>query len=315
MTVAEAIDSFLFHCRFERNLSPKTLKAYAVDLRQFLTYTAELAGTTEIRRVGKELLRDYIRTLFDGLAEKSVKRKVATLKAMFHHLEREDAITINPFRKMEVRIKEKRRLPRAVPFSDVHQLFQHVYKLKESATDCDSNDFRLLVRDIAVLEALFATGARVSELCSLRACDVDLGKGCIRIVGKGNRERMLQICHPEALEAIREYQRSSGDHGEYFFRNTKGGRLSEQAVRALLRKYADRLGWVRRITPHMLRHSVATLLLEEGVDIRYIQRLLGHSSITTTQIYTHIYDEHQHQVLLDHHPRRRFLTTSGMPQI
>lgn len=307
MTVAEAIQSFLFHCQYEKNLSPKTLKAYSIDLRQFRERLEGTNGAAEIAAVDKAALRDYIQSLFSGNAEKTIKRKVATLKAFFHHLEREDAIAVNPFRKMDVRIKETRRLPRTVGLADLNRLFKHLYDRKRSLEDRESPAYRRLVRDIAVLELLFATGARVSEVCSLKADDMDLRRGDVRILGKGGRERIIQLCEKETVAVIKEHLSFclSDEWGSPLFQSRAGGNLSAQSVRAMLKRYAAEVGLELKLTPHVLRHSVATLLLEEGVDIRYIQQLLGHRSISTTQIYTEVRATQQRQVLSSKHPRRR----------
>jgi integrase/recombinase XerD len=313
MTLQEAVSQFLFHCQYEKNLSPKTLKAYSIDLRQFRTFLETELGVTELDKVDKVVLRAYIKSLFGGLAEKSVKRKVATLKALFHHLEREDEIPVNPFRKIDVRIKEKKRLPRTIPFADLEKLFRHLYKMKEQHRDRESQGYRVLVRDIAVLEFLFATGARVAEVCNLGTEDVDLRKGQARILGKGGRERILSFWVEEVHEILKEYfslSREPKDGNGHFFRNRRGNRLSEQSVRIALRKRASSAGLQLTLTPHMLRHSLATLLLEEGVDIRYIQHLLGHSSIATTQIYTEVRDGGQRRVMASKHPRKRI---RGLP--
>lgn len=313
MTIPEAIDQFLFHCQYEKNLSPKTLKAYAIDLRQFTELLAGQLGITALPAVDKTALRAYIKSLFNGLAEKSVKRKVATLKALFNFLEREDVIAVNPFRKMEVRIKETRRLPRTVDAGDLKLLFNHLYRLKETCEKRRPALLKPLLRDIAVIEALFGTGARVSEICNLATGDVDLRGKQIRILGKGARERVLQ-CDKETLQALHAYRAAweeDLDATGAFFRNRLGHRLSEQSVRTMLRKHAKRAGLPRDLTPHMLRHSLATLLLEEGVDIRYIQHLLGHTSITTTQIYTEVHKGHQVKLIAERHPRRRMGVTSA----
>jgi integrase/recombinase XerD len=313
MTIQEAIAQFLFHCQYEKNLSPKTLKAYSIDLRQFTELLAGDLGITALPAVDKTALRAYIKSLFGGLKEKSVKRKVATLKALFNFLEREDVIAVNPFRKMEVRIKETRRLPRTVDSGDLKTLFRHLYTLKDEYELRRPRLVKPLVRDIAVLEVLFGTGARVSEICNLVLPDVDLRGKQIRILGKGARERVL-VCDKESLLALRVYRDLWGeelDDAGAFFRNRQGNRLSEQSVRAMLRKHAKGAGLHRDITPHMLRHSLATLLLEEGVDIRYIQHLLGHTSITTTQIYTEVHRGHQVRLIAEKHPRRRFRLASG----
>src|SRR3954470_15822218 len=308
MELQEAVSQFLFHCRYEKNLSPKTLKAYSIDLRQFREYLADHLEIATLPAVDKTALRAYIKSLFGPLKEKSVKRKVATLKALFHFLEREDAIAVNPFRKMEVRIKETHRLPRTIPLPALQRLFKHLYRLKQDHPDPTSYAYKALVRDIAVLEILFATGARVAEVCHLKDEDVDLRRGRVRILGKGGRERILQLCDEEALTSLKDYRTlwepETVDNG-YFFHNRLKGRLSEQSVRTMLRRSAAGAGVGGKVTPHMLRHSVATLLLEEGVDIRYIQTMLGHTSITTTQIYTEVRDGHQRRMLAARHPRRK----------
>jgi integrase/recombinase XerD len=313
MELQEAVSQFLFHCQYEKNLSPKTLKAYSIDLRQFREYLAEHLEIATLPAVDKVALRAYIKSLFGPLKEKSIKRKVATLKALFHFLEREDTIAVNPFRKMEVRIKETRRLPRTIPLHDLKRLFKHIYSLKQGHPDRESYAYRALVRDIAVLETLFSTGARVAEVCNLRDDDVDLRRGRVRILGKGGRERMLQLYDEEVLGAMRDYRALWVEEvagSSHFFHNRLGRRLTEQSVRARLKQYAAGAEMGQRVTPHMLRHSVATLLLEEGVDIRYIQTLLGHTSITTTQIYTEVRDANQRRVLATRHPRRK-LRASG----
>jgi len=308
MELQEAVSQFLFHCRYEKNLSPKTLKAYSIDLRQFTEYLATHLELTTLPAVDKTALRAYIKSLFGPLKEKSIKRKVATLKALFHFLEREDTIAVNPFRKMDVRIKETRRLPRTIPLPDLKRLFKHLYRLKADHPDRESYAYKALVRDIAVLEILFATGARVAEVCHLKDEDVDLRRGRVKILGKGGRERMLQLCDEGALEAVKDYRalwKEEVEGNVFFFHNRMGGRLSEQSVRTGLGQHATGAGMEGRVTPHMLRHSVATLLLEEGVDIRYIQQLLGHSSIVTTQIYTEVHVAQQRRILMAKHPRRR----------
>lgn len=305
MTLAEAIAQFLFHCRYEKNLNPKTLKAYATDLRQMDEFLASGRDIDSVVLVDKAELRGYIRHLHASLAARSLKRKVATMKSLFHFLEREDAIPVSPFRKMDVRIREARRLPRTIPLDQLNRLFQHVHETRDAARE-GGYRHAILVRDLAVLEALFATGARVAEVCSLRLEDVDLGRGRIRIFGKGARERIVQLCHPQAIAALREYRKQASAHvSAWFFSNRSGRRLSEQSVRTMLRRHAVAAGLHLHVTPHMLRHSVATLLHEEGVDIRYIQHLLGHRSIATTQIYTEVGEGSQRRMLLRHHPRRR----------
>lgn len=306
MTVAEAIESFLFHCRYEKNLSPRTLNAYEGDLRQFAAAVSpDAAG--DVAQLGKTELRAYIQQLFEPYREKTVKRKVATLKAFFGYLERDGTIEFTPFRKMEVRIKETRRVPRTIPLPEVERLFQYLYARRSAGPQTGVEAF-VRVRDAAVLEAIFATGARVSEICHLALDDVDLDDGWVRIMGKGGRERVVQLCDPAILAALGAYRDVRGAVAPtepWFFLNRYGRRLSEQSVRVLLQRHASSAGVEVPVRPHLLRHSVATLLLEEGVDIRHIQHLLGHSSIATTQIYTHVNARNQREVLAVKHPRRR----------
>lgn len=313
MTVTEATESFLFHCRYEKNLSPHTLRAYAIDLRQFGASLAARPASTVVEALGKAEIRDYIRGLFNRFAAKTVKRKVATLKALFNYLEREDVISVTPFRRLDVRIKEPRRLPRIVSLLDLTALLRHLYASKEQSTDRESEEYRLAVRDIATLEVMFATGARVSEVCGLVCGAVNLQLGRLQIYGKGGRERTLSLGNGETLHAVREYHelcRAGAGAGEPFLQSRIGRALSPQSVRAMLRRRGAAAGLTAVVTPHMIRHSVATMLLEAGVDIRNIQQLLGHSSILTTQLYTQVDDTAQRRILADKHPRRliRFAT-------
>ena len=307
MTAAQAVSTFLSHCRYEKNLSPRTLKAYSIDLRQFTEHLAQRLGITTIAAIDKAALRDYIQSLFGPRAPKTIKRKVATIRALFNFLEREDVLPVNPLRKMDIRIREGRRLPRTIPLNDLKCLFHYVYALREKPRRRNDAAYKTLVRDIAALELLFATGARVSEVCQLRLDDIDLQVGWVRILGKGSRERIIHLCDTATLAALSEHRHLclDGDETGAFFRSPSGRPVSDQAIRSMLRKRAVAAGLTLHITPHMLRHSLATLLLEEGVDIRYIQRLLGHSSISTTQIYTEVHDAHQQLILSTKHPLRR----------
>ena len=161
-----------------------------------------------------------------------------------------------------------------------------------------------------MLELLFASGVRISELCNLKLNDVDTKSGIIRVNGKGSRERCIQITNLSVIKALENYQKvfsSEINNAEYYFINSRTNRLSEQSVRLMINKYASAINSEIHITPHMFRHTLATLLLEEDVDIRYIQELLGHSSITTTQIYTHVSLSAQKKILSQKHPRNKIM--------
>jgi integrase/recombinase XerD len=312
--VEKSVEGFVFHCTYEKNLSSKTLKAYDIDLRQFTTFLTLHHPVIRIDQIDKNILREYIKVVSQGNKPKTIKRKLATLKAFFNHLEFDDTILVNPFRKIKIRIKEGKSLPRTIPRRDIAGLFQSVYALKQKSGNIQCHAAHTLTRDVAVLELLFSAGVRVAELCSLRADNVDLQRGSVRIMGKGTRERMIPLCGNEIVQALAEYaklyQAEIGKTG-WFFINRDGRRFSEQSVRLMIRKYVRMTEIPDRITPHMFRHSVATQLLENGVDIRYIQTFLGHSSITTTQIYAQVTEEFQRVAIEARHPRRGMVVNGG----
>jgi integrase/recombinase XerD len=303
---------FLFHCRVEKNLSSHTLKAYKLDLRQFDAYLSGKRKTMGIKEIDKHILRDYLRELEENNKIKTVKRKIATLKALFNYLEFDDIIGVNPFRKMRIKIKEPLQLPGVMTLDEIKTLFQAIYKVKNEYEDCEGYSYRSIVRDIVALELLFATGIRVSELCTLTKVNVNMEQRYIQVNGKGSRERVVQLCSPEIITIMEEYLRlfhPTGANFLYFFINRLGKRLSEQSVRFMIKKYVKLAGIDKPVTPHTFRHTFATLLLEGEVDIRYIQQLLGHSAITTTQIYTHITRRKQEEILTSRHPRCSFKLT------
>lgn len=294
------------HCRVEKNLSAHTLKAYELDLNQFIRFISVNGKAFDIRKIDKQKLREYLQRLQETGKVKTVKRKVATLKALFNYLEFEDKIAVSPFRKMRIKIKEPLVLPGVLTLEEVKELFQTVYRAKQQCEDRGTYTYKSIVRDIAVLELLFATGIRVSELCFLKKEHVNLDEKYIQVNGKGSRERLIQVCSPEIIAILEEYLElfhSSGNRFSHFFINRLGHRLSPQSVRFMIKKYAQLSNIKKPITPHMFRHTFATLLLEEGVDLRYIQQLLGHSTITTTQIYTHVSNPKQQEILATRHPR------------
>lgn len=303
------VDGFLFHCRIEKNLSAHTLKAYTLDLKQFSEYILALAEPVEIKKIDKQVLREYLQWLMEKNKVKTVKRKIATLKALYNYLEYEDIIPANPFRKMRIKIKEPLHLPGVMTLEEIKKLFREVYRVKQTYENNSTYTYKSIVRDIVVMELLFATGIRVSELCNLAKDHVSIGQKYIQVNGKGSRERIVQLCSVEVVDVLREYIdlfHPSGKDFRFFFVNRLGKRLSEQSVRFMIKKYARKSNIEKQVTPHMFRHTFATLLLEEDVDIRYIQQLLGHSTITTTQIYTHISRHKQKEILTTRHPRGRF---------
>ena len=291
------IPEFIEYCEFRKNLNGKTIKAYSTDLRQMSKY---------IKSLDKTSICSYISYLHKTYKPKTCRRKIATLKAFVHYLLIEDIIDINPFDKIETAFREPILLPKTIPLNIMKNMLAIAYdNYRNSSTEYSQKSS---LREIAVMEMLFATGARVSEICSLTPNAVDLPNHTIKIFGKGSKERIIQIENADVLKILAKYyaafEKDIQNCG-WFFVNKLHKRLSEQSVRELVNKYAALAESSIPITPHMFRHSFATLLLEEDVDIRYIQKLLGHSSITTTQVYTHVSLTKQKEILSVKHPRNK----------
>jgi integrase/recombinase XerD len=294
----EAATAFIRHCQTVRKLSPHTVRAYELDLARFSQFLGKRAAIASCDRT---VIHNYVRHLFDvrALKEASVKRHLATLRSLFHWLEEDDEAIADPFRGARIRIRMPKRLPRVIARSDLRRLLRP--HLAEQA-------FSDLTAYVAT-ELLFATGMRVSELASLLDNAVDLDDATITIIGKGNRERRVFV--PDEIKAIlRDYRLArdrSATEAATFLVNSRGAAASPQMIRRLIRIHGERAAVRDRITPHMFRHSVATYLLEEGVDIRYVQRLLGHRSISTTEMYTQVADAALKVRIREKHPRRAIL--------
>lgn len=292
------ISDFLCYCKDRKVLNEKTIKAYSIDLKQFVKFSQ--------CTFNKNIICNYISFLHNTYKPKTAKRKIATLKAFTHFLMIEDIIEVNPFGKIDTSFREPALLPKTIPLDTIKQILALAYSELSSATTKYKK--KAASRDVAVLELLFATGARVSEVCSLTPNDINITDYTIKFYGKGSKERIIQIENLSVRNAINDYRKlfeSEIKASGYFFVNKLHKRLTEQSVREMIDKYAKLSESNMHITPHMFRHSFATLLLEEDVDIRYIQKLLGHSSITTTQIYTHVAMTKQKEILSTKHPRNK----------
>ena len=304
MNMRQEINSYLNHCKSQKKLNQKSIKAYFIDLEQFILYF----DYDEEQSLTKTGICSYISELHKTYSPKTVKRKLASLRAFFNYLEFEEVVEVNPLRKIKTRFQEPKVLPRVIPLEIIKQLLTTAYR-EYARSKTDYEKFAAL-RDVAIVETLFATGMRVSELCSLKGDDVNLDNGCIHIMGKGAKERVIQIGNDEVLSVLRSYYKLNMtriNQSGFFFVNRLSSRLSEQSVRFMLQDFCGKANITLKITPHMFRHSFATLLLEEDVDIRYIQRMLGHSSIQTTQIYTQVTTEKQRQILTAKHPRNKVI--------
>lgn len=296
-------EEYLAFCRYQKRLDTKTLNAYKTDLKQFFQQVHSIS----IENITSDILESYIAHLHQNYKPKTVKRKIASLKAFFHYLEYKDIITGNPFNKIHVKFREPVILPKTIPLSVVETFLATIYYQRDFAKTPYQR--RNAIRDIAVIELLFSTGMRISELCSLHIPDVNFQDGTILIYGKGAKERCMHIGNAKVLSALSEYKQeyhTEIQNCKHFFANQSGNALSDQAVRRMINKYSQLAALELHITPHMFRHTFATCLLEADVDIRYIQEMLGHSSINITEIYTHVATAKTRDILATKHPRKDF---------
>lgn len=295
--------NYLEYCKCQKRLDSKTLKAYRIDLTQLDTQIP----VNEISAITPDILENFIAQLHQKYKPKTVKRKIASVKAFFHYLEYKELIERNPFHKIEVRFREPVILPKTIPLHILEKFLSIIYKQQKNAkTEYQQKN---ALRDVAVIELLFATGMRISELCSLKDSDVNLYDRNILIYGKGSKERKIQIGNDDVIHILEEYKnkfQTEIQNCKHFFVNKEGKALSDQSIRRMIHKYTSLAAIDLHITPHMFRHTFATSLLEADVDIRYIQEMLGHSSINITEIYTHVAMSKQRDILTTKHPRKDF---------
>ncbi len=297
---AQWMKYYLEYCKKQKNLNDKTIKAYRIDLKQYIDFL-----TSRNLEITTQSVRTYVMFLHDSYQVRSIKRKVASIKAWSSFLLENQLIEEDPFYHWHVRLRQPTILPRTIPLRVVESVLRAAHNETQQAETIAGK--RQAWREKAVLELLFATGMRVSEVCGLQADDVDLLDRYVRVYGKGSKERMIQLENAEVLNTLETYKElEPSQSGEPFFKNRLAHPLSDQSVRHIVCKYADKAGCGMHITPHMFRHSFATLLLEADVDIRYIQKFLGHSSISTTQIYTFVAAAKQRDILASRHPRNKF---------
>jgi integrase/recombinase XerD len=293
----EILDSFLHYLAVEKGLSRNTLEAYSRDLNAYLDFL-EAECIASLGDTSKLTVTDFIKQLKKaGLAQRSITRALVALRGLYRFHAREGLLTSDPLEDMELP-KLGPTLPHVLSIQDCEQL------LAQPAAD----EGPLGIRDGAMLELLYATGMRVSELCELPISGVNLEAGFVLIKGKGGKERVCPIGEV-AMERVKTYLQQARPallkHREspFLFLNNRGGRMSRQGFWKILRHYALKAGITKHVTPHTLRHSFATHLLERGADLRFIQAMLGHADIGTTQIYTHVNQEYLKQLHRKYHPR------------
>lgn len=296
----ELFNRFINYLQAERNASPYTVRNYSHDLRHFFDFlkTSLIESLTD---VDKHVLRDYLSRLMEqGFARSSIARKLSAIRSFFDYLVREGILPSNPA-KTTSSPKLDRRLPSFLTVEQMGQLL--------SAPDLSK---AAGLRDCAIIELLYSGGLRVSEVVNLNLEHIDLGSGEILVRGKGSKERMVLIGEP-AKKALRNYLSEGRTQlfgtrirlTKAIFINRQGGRLTERSVQIRLKDLAEKAGISKKVHPHLLRHTFATHLLDGGADLRVVQELLGHTHLSSTQIYTHVTKSQAKKVYMSAHPLAR----------
>jgi len=284
---------FCSHLDTERNVSPHTLAAYRQDLEQLAAFIIrEKDDSATVADVDHLLLRRYLALLGKSVKKSSIGRKLAAIRSFFRYLLRCGVVTKNPAELIATPKKENR-----LPFHlDIDQV--------TTLVEAPANDQKHALRDRAILEMLYSCGLRVSEMTGLNIAELDLSGGMVRVMGKGGKERIVPV-GSRAVTAIREYLTDRGDPAGNcpLFLNTRGQRINRRSVARIIDAHVLRIAAFKRVSPHILRHTFATHMLEGGADLRAIQELLGHASLSTTQKYTHVGIDRLMEVYDKAHPK------------
>ncbi|MBV9677599.1 MAG: site-specific tyrosine recombinase XerD [Acidobacteriaceae bacterium] len=293
LSLDNAVRSYLHFCRTEKGLSDNTLASYRLDLQQFQTFIGLISPSI----ISLEALRSYLDHLrANGLSHRSIARQVTTLRGFFGFCLEEDLVPSDPT-ELLVAPKIGSALPKVLQRPQVDQLLE-----------APDNGTRIGLRDAAMLDLLYATGMRVSELISVRVADLDFTAGLVRVTGKGNKQRMIPV-GTSALQSVEHYFREQrprflrGRISPFLFVTARGTRMTRQCFWNLLRGHAQKAGISGSLSPHALRHTFATHLLQGGADLRSLQMMLGHADVGTTQIYTHVMQSRLRETVDRHHPR------------
>ena len=293
---AEALKQFIKYVQLERNFSVHTVREYETDIKQFLAFL-EGEGIQCLMDVEYIHARLYVTKLYDeNLARTSISRKISSIRSFFRYLNREVDLDDAPFRSL-YHPKKEGRLPNFFYEEELQQLF---------AISSGSDDKS--IRNMAILELLYATGIRVSECVSIELDQIDFHYSILRVMGKGRKERIVpfgQYAHDALLQYIKEVRPKLMKNKEHqrLFVNMRGGELTARGVRHILNDMMEAASLHSKIYPHMLRHTFATHLLNNGADLRTVQELLGHAHLSSTQVYTHVTKEHLRNTYMNAHPR------------
>jgi integrase/recombinase XerD len=294
------IHVFLSYLRVEKSLATNTILAYGRDLKRFCEFLRK-RQKNKMEDVTREDVVDFLSSLYkEKMDSRSVARYLVSLRGLYKFAMMENMVTTDPTENLESP-KVRSSLPTYLRVEEINKLLE-----------APNLSTPIGLRDRAMLEILYSTGLRVSELLNLRMTDVDMRVGCVRCIGKGDKERLVPIGR-KAIEAIQQYlahgrpkfARPSAPppHNQVLLLTSIGRRLSRVGIWKIMHDYGVRLGLRGRLTPHKLRHSFATHLLERGADLRSVQLMLGHADISTTQIYTHVVEERLKEIYKAHHPR------------
>jgi len=282
------IENFLQFLKIQKNISENTLLAYRRDAEQFFDFLKK--RSKNIKYADKVLIRDFLTHLAGDKKKSTIIRKIAVLRSFFGFLVKCKVIQSSPM-DMIFSQKKDNYLPKFLTIEEVDRLIN----------SADTSDVSGL-RDRAILELLYSSGMRVSELVGLNKNDVDFISGCLKVTGKGSKQRIVPV-GDTALDVLRKYIRMKTDDSQILFTGRKFTRLTSRSIQMMLKKYLNIAGIDKKITPHSLRHTFATHLLDAGCDIRSVQEMLGHKSITTTQIYTHVTASKMKKIYDKVHPR------------
>lgn len=312
MKLRKAMESYIIYCRDTRRMSPNTVKSYEYAVRRFIEFMEYRFAVNDAEKVEKNHILDYLQDLSLSYSPSSATQHFTIVHVFFNYLEDYGPIEDSPFRRIhEKKLKIPKRLPTTLTIEEIRDILTAAYVAKpKTFYGAVRGEDMLHYRDCLILEVLFNTGMRVHELCGLKLSDYDAGSGIIKFIGKGNKERKcyltasnLPALYDRYISLRNAFLKKKGMQCEHIFVNRFGRALSPQGVRDIVSKYSKAAGITKNVTPHVFRHSFATLLMEQGVNLRYIQEYLGHETILTTQRYLHISDKEAQETLIAHHPR------------